>query len=617
MFIRQVKKKNGKSGKTFFQYQLCQASRIEGKVKQQSILYLGSAELLGDNENRKSMLKVLRAMIFGQSLLFLNDYPSDIVQLAKGYYEKFQVKYKDVDIEKSVSVPPVESKAQMETVDMGSLEIEDSRTFGGEHLCAQIMEKLDFRTCLEGLGFDQKQANMAHISIISRALFTASEHKTAQCLRDSSELQRMFGHQEELISHYSLYKAADQLYENREEIDKFLYKKVTDLFNLKDSLVIYDLSNTYFEGRKASSQLAKHGRSKEKRNDCKQVVFTGVINPEGFIRYSRIYEGNTADITTLEQMVTDLEAHSDQLAGKIVVMDAGFASESNLKYLDKKSLKYVCVSRVRPKDFQIDLTSENYTVTDNRNNPIELQIFKPKDFNDTWLYVKSEQKRIKEQAMADKLEQRFEQELTSLSNGLGKKGTVKKTEKVWERIGRIKEKNRGVSGRYNIEIAEKNGSITQLNWGKKDSQQVDTKTYGEYFIRTNIKNADQKQLWTAYNTIREVEATFRCLKSDLLLRPVYHQKDERVAAHIYLAMLAYQLVNTIRYMLKEKNIHHDWKNIVKIMNIQTIQSVLLNTETKKICVRKPARPIEQALDIYKATATKSMIPSKKKFVVYH
>ncbi|VAW25765.1 hypothetical protein MNBD_BACTEROID06-955, partial [hydrothermal vent metagenome] len=389
----------------------------------------------------------------------------------------------------------------------------------------------------------------------------------------------------------------------------------THLFNLKDSLVIYDLSNTYFEGRKSSSELAKHGRSKEKRNDCKQVVFTGVINPEGFIRYSRIYEGNTADITTLEQMVTDLETHSDQLAGKIVVMDAGFASESNLKYLNEKSLKYVCVSRVRPKDVQADLCSKAYRVTDNRNNSIELRIFNPKGYDDQWLYVKSEQKRVKEQSMADKLEDRFEQELIGLSNGLGKKGTVRKTEKVWERIGRIKEKNRGVSGRYTIEIAEEHGNVTQLNWTKKDNQQVDTKTYGEYFIRTNIKNADQKQLWTAYNTIREVEATFRCLKSDLLLRPVYHQKDERVAAHIYLAMLAYQLVNTIRYMLKEKQINHDWKNIIRIMNTQTIQSVLLNTETKKICIRKPARPIEQVLEIYKATETNSMIAVKKKYVV--
>ncbi|MBE9571269.1 MAG: transposase, partial [Proteobacteria bacterium] len=120
-----------------------------------------------------------------------------------------------------------------------------------------------------------------------------------------------------------------------------------------------------------------------------------------------------------------------------------------------------------------------------------------------------------------------------------------------------------------------------------------------------------------YNTIREVEATFRCLKTDLQLRPVFHQKDERVESHIYLAILAYQLVNTIRHMTKAKGITHDWRNIVRIMNTQTIQSIILNGETKKFSIRKPSKPIMEALEIYQATRTKSMVPDKKKYVVYH
>ena len=148
MFIRQVKKKNSKSGKTFFQYQLAQASRIDGKVKQQSILYLGSEPLLADKENRKMLLDILQAKIFGQSILFTENYPSSIHELAEKYFEKFQIKYKDIDIEESVSIPPVKDKAQLETIDLNSLVVEDSRTFGGEYLCSQILEKLDLRTVL-------------------------------------------------------------------------------------------------------------------------------------------------------------------------------------------------------------------------------------------------------------------------------------------------------------------------------------------------------------------------------------------------------------------------------------------------------------------------------------
>jgi len=619
MFIRQVKKKNTKSGKTFFQYQLAQASRIEGKVKQQSILYLGSEPLLADTENRKMLLDVLQSKIFGQSILFTEDYPTSIHELADRYFEKFQIKYKGIAIEESVSIPPVKDKAQLETIDVNSIGVEDSRTFGGEHLCSQILEKLDFAHCLDSLGFEQKEIEMAHISIISRALFSASEYKTTQYLRDNSELKRMFGFGDEnqQISHYSLYKIADKLYDKKDLIDKLLYKKLTGLFNIKDSLVIYDLSNTYFEGRKANSTLAQYGRSKEKRHDCKQVVFTGVINAQGFIRYSRIYEGNTPDVSTLEDMIKDLKAHSDTISDKIVVMDAGIASEENLQYLIGEKLKYVCVSRKQIKNYHINLNAPVYTVKDKRDNPIELQVFAPEGFSDTWMYVKSAQKRIKEQSMADKIFTRFEEELGSLSNGLDKKGTTKKIEKVWERIGRLKEKHRLVSGKYTIDVSAKNGIANQVTWQKKESEKTSQIDYGVYFIRTNFEKSNETQLWNAYNTIREVEATFRCLKTDLQLRPVHHQKDERIESHLYLAILAYQLVNTIRYMLKQRGITSGWRNIVRIMNTQSIQSIIFNNQTKKFCVRKPSKPIKEALDIYQATNTKSMVPDKKKYVVYH
>ncbi len=238
------------------------------------------------------------------------------------------------------------------------------------------------------------------------------------------------------------------------------------------------------------------------------------------------------------------------------------------------------------------------------------------------MQVMSSQKRVKETSMANKLESRFIDELKSLSTGLNKKGTTRQIEKVWERIGRLREKYRSVSGKYHIDVLVSNQKATKVNWEKKSRVVSDDNNFGQYFIRTNYQHRDEGQLWDIYNTIREVESTFRCLKSDLQLRPVYHQKDQRVESHIYLALLAYQLVNTIQYMIKEPGedvepLKYDWKNIVRIMSTQTIQSVLLNINTKKICIRKPSRPILEALNIYKATKTKSMIPAKKKYVVYH
>ena len=159
---------------------------------------------------------------------------------------------------------------------------------------------------------------------------------------------------------------------------------------LDDSIVIYDLSNTHFEGRKEDSKIAKFGKNKQKRNDCKQVVFTGIINSAGFIRHSRIYEGNKADTSTIEDMISDLEVHNNNTKNKIIVMDAGFASEENLKFLDKKGYKYICVSRQRLNDETINTIQCKHTAKDRLGNKIELAIFNQAKFNDTWMYVKSE-----------------------------------------------------------------------------------------------------------------------------------------------------------------------------------------------------------------------------------
>lgn len=620
MFIRQVKKKNASSGKTFYQYQLLQAARVNGKVKHQNILYLGSEPMLADKITRKKVLDLLRAKIFGQSQLFAKDYPNEIVALAESYYQKFLIKYKDVPIETALSIPPIESQAQMESIDVHSIEIENSRTFGGEHLCGQMLEMLALEQCFKSLGFSREENTLAHISIVSKALFSASEYKTVQYLRDNSGLCDLYHVSAEELTHHDLYAIADKLYEQKEGIDKFLYNRVVDLFDLKDSLVIYDLSNTYFEGRKARSRRAKYGKSKEKRNDCKQIVFTGVINAQGFIRYSRIYDGNTADAVTLPDMVADLKKHSPPISDKTVVMDAGFASEENLGFLVAEGLNYVCVSRKRLKDYPAGEPGTLHRITDRRNHPIELHVFTPQGYKDTWMYVKSEQKRVKEESMREKLSQRFEEELEGLDQGLHQKGTTKKIQKVWERIGRIKERHRMVSGKYVVDIQEKEGKAIKVTWSEKETDRDDkdrNRDHGVYFIRTSYKNPQEDRLWNIYNLIREVESTFRCLKSDLQIRPIHHQNDERVESHIYLTLLAYQLVNTIRHMLKAKGKKHDWRNIVRIMSSQTIQALLLPMETKTISLVKPSRPIKEALEIYQATNTKSMIPAKKKYVVYH
>jgi len=574
--------------------------------------------LLENQENRKTVLAVLKSKIFRQAKLFPQDISPELKRLALQYYDKYCIKYEQGE-ENPTSIPPSPKVSEFHNIDIKGLEVESMKEFGAEHLCKQMLDKLGLGSYFISLGLSGEQSKKALISIVGKAIYSSSEYKTSQILEMNSELPALYNY-EKKITHKQLYSITDILYKHKPSIDKYLYNRITDMFNIKDKLVIFDISNTYFETGKPESKIAKYGRSKEKRGDCPLVVFTGVINSQGFIRHSRIYEGNKSDITTISDMIKDLEGYSLPNTQHTVVIDAGIATDTNLEELDKKGYKYVCVSRKRIKDYPIDASKPKIIkLTDRGNSEVELSIFHPSidGYNDTWMYVESEAKRKKEGSMNLKLRQGFEEDLNSIKASFSKKGGTKLINKVWERIGRVKEKHNRVSARYKLKVTEKDGKATGLTWAITENKIKDDKSKGVYFIRTNYEKTDEAILWDIYNTIREVEATFRSLKSDLNLRPVHHQNDERIEAHLYLTMLAYQLVNTIRYMLKQKGINYDWKNIVRIMSTQKIQTIKLPTDKKVMHLRKPSVPIKEVTQIYDATNCKHTQSAMKKYVVYH
>ena len=182
-----------------------------------------------------------------------------------------------------------------------------------------------------------------------------------------------------------------------------------------------------------------------------------------------------------------------------------------------------------------------------------------------------------------------------------------------ERIGRIKERYPAANKHYDINVTEKDGIAVEVTWSKKP---ISTPTgEGEYFIRTSIDQTSEKLVWDIYNTIRQIEGAFRVLKTDLLLRPVFHRKDENCMAHLFLAILAYSIVNTIRHRLKRAGIHHDWRNIIRIMSSQKASTVTMNRrDGKKIHMRLCSSPIQGAQEIYKEMGYKPMPFYRKKFV---
>ena len=421
------------------------------------------------------------------------------------------------------------------------------------------------------------------------------------------------------VSHHKLYRISSLLYEHRDGIEQYLSYKTSELFDLHDKIILYDLTNTYFEGRKQNSQIAMFGNSKEKRKDAKLVTLALVVNIEGFVKYSKIYRGNIGETTTLEAMLNELSVQTSSTGRKpLVVMDAGIADEDNLKMLKSKGYDYLCVTRSKLKDYiAVKNKGQSVTITDKRKSPVELLLVEKEGIDDSLLYVRSERKAVKELSMHENFTSHFVTGLNQILLRIQKKGGTKKVEKVWERIGRLKEKYSSAHRFFDIQVSTESDIVKNLTW--KRIIPSSRKAEGVYFLRTSIKEIDEVAFWNIYNTIREIESSFRTLKSDLEIRPIFHKSDENTMAHLFLAVLAYQMVNTIRYQLKTKGIHNDWSHIVRIMNTQKAATVTMqDKDDQKIYIRKCSKPEAKACEIYDALnyrhqpwIKKSVLPEKQ------
>jgi len=282
----------------------------------------------------------------------------------------------------------------------------------------------------------------------------------------------------------------------------------------------------------------------------------------------------------------------------------------------EKGFDYLCVTRSKLKKFEIEKAQTIKTVYDKREQPISLLKVKVENESDYFLKIKSESKAVKEASMHRQFKQRFEEGLEIIKAGLSKKSGIKKEEKVFERIGRLKQKYPSIQRHYQIETAaNEKKQITAITW-KMKNEPIIKDNQGVYFLRTSLDIKEEETVWEIYNTIREIEYTFKVLKTDLDLRPIYHKNDTSTMAHLHLGLLAYWMVNTIRYQLKSKEINIDWKEIVRIANTQKmITTTAKNINQNNVYIRKCSEPEAKIKIIYSALNYKSKPKIKQKFVV--
>jgi transposase len=531
--------------------------------------------------------------------------------LVKHYVDSF---WQRLIAEKKIDIDKAQRQVAIDTIQHSNV-----REIGAEWICYNTWNKLQITEFLQSQGWTETQIQLAATQVISRAVYPASELKTSSWIKENSAICEVTGYDMEQITKDKLYTSALKLYDVKDGLEKHLSNRTNTLFELEDKIILYDLTNTYFEGRKQNSTVAQFGRSKEKRNDAKLVVLAMVVNVEGFIKYTAIHEGNIADCNTLSTMIDKLASHTCSHKA-VVVLDAGIATEENLELIAQKGYNYLCVSRTKLKNYSMVKDKLTVLLETKSKQLVRLKAIQIDSNTDYYLEVKSDAKAAKETGMKTQFEKRFEEQLQKIHKAIHGKGGIKKANKVYERIGRAKEKYASTQQYYNIEVTvdEKTKLATDIHW-QKDEQKYAQKQegLGIYFLRTNLPIKDEVVIWNIYNTIREIENSFRTLKTDLDLRPIYHKNDKSTMAHLHLGILAYWLVNTIRHQLKAHHINSNWTEIVRIANTQkVITTTGQNTFDKAVSVRKCSIPNKNLQHILDTLKLKHQPFRKRKSVVH-
>lgn len=586
MFIRKTLKTDPTTKKRYYSYQLIESMRTERGPRQVILLNLGNIEL--SDEERKLLANRIEAITTGANSFF--SCPDHVETLAQNYAKRLIQK-------QSHPLPSILKEVDYQTVDLNSIKHESMRTVGLEHICFETFRLLELDRKLEKLGFTQRQIELTAALIIGRLAGKTSELSTFQWLQNATALNELFETSFERLSLKSIYKIGDLLHKKKEEIETHLRTKEATFFGFKNTIALYDLTNTYFEGSAKSIGKAKKGRSKEKRNDCPLVTLGVVFNPQGFPLKTDIFEGNVSEPKTLEEVIKRLDY---QNVKPIIVLDAGLATEDNIKWLKAEKFPYIICSRKRSQPIPEGLNFE--IVKERKDQNVRAACVKNPETNETFVYCQSEATLATERKWKTTAQKGFEAGLNKMANGLQKKNCTKSYTLLLERLGRLKQRYRRISQFYNIEIIpDKKGINTKsISWSynEKDS---DDRFNGSYCLRVHLLEWTSKELWDTYIMLTEAENGFRCLKGELGLRPIFHQKESRVDGHLFITLLAYHIMQTILYKLKEKGINLRWPTLRSYMNTQArITTTFQNKNNQQIRIRSTTTPEHIHKEIYTA-----------------
>jgi len=584
MYIRKTQRVF--KGKTYLNHLLVESVQTPQGPRQRTICSLGSLQP-APAEDWLGLAHKLQSALQGQASL--RAVPAEVERLSRRARQR----------------KPSAASAATLSIEVERVEIEEAREAGPVHVGHQVWRQLGLDALLVGAGFSPRACTLTEAMTLNRLICPASEHAMPDWMR-STALGDILREDFSTLADETLYRNLDRLHPQRESLERELAECEKTLFNLDDSIFLYDLTSTYFEGEARANPQAKRGYSRDKRPDCKQVVVGLVLDREGFPKAHEVFDGNRQDRESLAAMLEALEKRTGKRPGTTVIVDRGMAYDQNLEQIRQRGYHYLVAARQAERNqWLAELESEEgweeIVRTPSPRNPFQqktrVQVKRQPQGEVVYLLCRSEGREEKDRAIREKQEAKLLGDLAKLRQRVNK-GHLKEEKKIQQAIGRLRERYPRVARYYAIDYgsAEK-----QLAWQElAEKKAVARKLDGSYVLKTDRQDLSGEEIWRSYILLTRVEDAFRDMKSPLLERPIFHHLQNRVQTHIFLCVLAYHLLAAIEHRCLQAGVHTSWQTLRQHLRThQVVTVVLYEADSDRVLrIRKATTPESTHREIY-------------------
>ena len=488
-------------------------------------------------------------------------------------------------------------------VDSDRVDVEQAREAGPVHVGHQIWRQLRLDDILRHAELSERARTVTEAMTLNRLIYPLSEHAMPDWIRRTA-LSDILNEDFSELEDESLYRNLDRLYPARELIERELAEQEKTLFNLDDTVYLYDLTSAYFEGQAPLNKQAKRGYSRDKRPDCKQVVVGLVLDRDGFPKAHEVFDGNVQDRKTVDQMLDILEKRTGKKADGTVIVDRGMAFDENIEQIRKRGLHYLVAGLQSERNEWLDELEkddwEQVIRTPSPRNPFQkktkVEVKRREKGDEVYILCRSEGREEKDRAIRETHEGKLLADVGKLQERVAK-GRLKKEEKIHQAIGRIKERYPRVARYHRIEYDAEHKQLSPYEEVEKKA--IAEKLDGTYVMKTDRKDLTADEIWRTYILLTRVEDAFRNLKSPLMERPIFHHLKHRTQTHIFLCVLAYHLLAVIEHRFLQHGVHTSWWTLRQELSTHQVATVVLPaTDGRVLRIRKATVPEPTHREIY-------------------